>query len=262
MNMTKKLLGSLVGTCLASTLSSSAAVSIIHEYHLGEDGSLGANNVPQASIGSNFTNNLGDFGATSSVQTTGVQAPGSTAYLRGENEAFYGAINTTSNNVAFGIYARASSLTADQTIFMTDGGGNPIKIQTGSNGWGSSVHNIAWVGTANGSNSSFVSDTWVHLALIVRNNSIGFFIDGVDQGNQYDNTSGNAEFNTMHLMTDLGGTLSTRFDGDVDELRVATFDGSADSDAEVIAALQAVPEPSSTALLGLGSLALILRRKK
>jgi hypothetical protein len=64
--------------------------------------------------------------------------------------------------------------------------------------------------------------------------------------------------NTPHLSVDPGGFVY--FDGHLDEARVVTFT-SGESTANILNTLT-IPEPSSAALLGLGGLALVLRRRK
>ena len=141
-------------------------------------------------------------------------------------------------------------------IFTTAGGAGGFKISLDANGWGASHHDVAWIGTDGGQVGSFTADTWTHLALIRSGGVTDFFIDGVSQGLTYGGAPTNL---SAHLSVSPGGV--PYFDGHLDEARVVTFT-TGESTANILNALTAVPEPSSTALLGLGGLALILRRRK
>ncbi|MGB0993262.1 MAG: LamG-like jellyroll fold domain-containing protein [Akkermansiaceae bacterium] len=246
---------------LVASATANAAVTVVHEYHLGEAGSVNAgDNTPFDSAGSsNYTNAIS--GASASVATTGASAPGSTAYLdtsSATNIGWYGAdfSGLATDNFAIGVFARASSINSGD-IFTT-GGGSPLgafKISMGTNGWAASAHGVAWIGTANGITGSYTANQWVHLALVRQSGTTTFYIDGASQGTY----GGAPAHGGSHLSVSPGGT--SYFDGHIDEARVVTFTTS-DSTTDILNTLQAVPEPSSTALLGLGGLALILRRRK
>jgi len=251
-----------LGTFIA--LPATAAVTLVAEYHLGEAGSLGANNLPQDSSGNGY--NLGNqiSGSSSSVGTTGVSAPGSTAYIDtsgGGNEGWYGTNILTglqTDDFALGVYVRASSNTSTNQgdIFTVGGSTDSLKLSLATNGWGASANNTAWIGTSNGVAGSFTDNTWVHLALIRSGGITTLYIDGAAQGNTWAGTPVN---NTVHISVNPGGAAF--FDGQIDEARIVTFD-TGESTQNILNTLQAVPEPSSVALLGIGGLALILRRRK
>ncbi len=60
-----------------------------------------------------------------------------------------------------------------------------------------------------------------------------------------------------------GTTLPEKFDLRSDQIAASIFNGLAlDPDNNGTGVLQAIPEPSSTLLLGLGSLALFVRRRR
>jgi len=248
---------------LLAPLPAGAAIITYAEYHLGEAGSLGATNLPQDSSGNALHFGNAISGAAASVGTTGVVAPGSTAYLDTSgvgNEGWYSTNLFTglqTDNFGFGVYARAASQGSTEGHVFTLGGNGGFAVSLAANGWAGSSHNVAWISDAGGMAGTFSPDTWVHLALIRSGGSAQFYIDGVAQGATY---AGVPVHDTPHLSVHPGGTAY--FDGHMDEARVVTFTAG-ESTAAVLNALQGVPEPSSILLLVIGGLGLLsLRRRK
>ncbi|MFC4990984.1 LamG-like jellyroll fold domain-containing protein [Rubritalea tangerina] len=241
--------------------SSHAAISLFAEYRLGEAGSLGANNLPLDSSGNNrdLTNQIN--GGSVGVGTTGVFAPGSTAYIdtsAATNQGWFGNALTgiADDNFAFGVFARASGQGANNGNVFSLGGGGGFKLSLVSNGWGASQHNVAWISDVNGNAGTFVADQWVHLALIRSAGVTEFYIDGVAQGANY---AGVPTHENAHFSVDPGG--ATFFDGHIDEARVVTFTAG-ESAQDILNVLQGVPEPSSVSLLALGVTAFLARRRR
>ena len=246
--------------CFAFALpAANAAITVFAEYHLGEPLSLGTNNLPLDSVGGHdFTDSINPGPVT--VGSPGAVS-GSTAFMdtsSAANSGYYALGNFTSlpnNNVAIGVFAKASAIAGSTgTIFGTgDGGGLDLALH--ANGWAGSLFNVAWVGPADGVIGSFTSDTWVHLALIRADGLTTFYIDGVPQGASL----ATAPFNSSpHMSVSPGGF--SYFDGGIDEARAVFFD-SGESTAEVLGALRGIPEPSSVAFLGVAGLALVRRRR-
>ncbi len=251
----------LLFAVLSSSASSLQAEIILYaSYALGEPGSLYLGNRPLDGSGNNrhFTHNAGSSG---SVGTTGVSAPGSTAYLDTSdvsNGGWYspGLFSSLPNdNFALGIFTRAAANTSATRgdVFIT--GGSRFGVTLGTNGWGA-INGGSWIGNANGYAGSFSADTWVHLALIRSGGSTEFYIDGVGQGASYLGTPANGE---PHISVNSGG--SVYFDGHLDEARVVTFTAG-ETASTILNSLQGVPEPTSFALFGVVMVVGLTRRRR
>lgn len=256
--LTRSLIGLLAAAALTGTAT--GAITVYAEYRLGEAGTLGPDNTPLDSIGTRHIDQPIN-GAGVSVGTPGAY-PGSTAFMDSSdpsNTGFYSLGNFADlpvNNVAIGVYAKASSNDAGNigTIFGTgDGGGFDLGLH--ANGWAGSLFNVDWVGPAGGVAGSFTPDTWVHLALIRADGVTTFYLDGVAQPGTLGLTPVHS---SPHLSVSPGGF--SYFDGGIDGARAVFFD-SGESPSAVLNVLTGVPEPSSVALLGLGSLVALRRRR-
>lgn len=261
MIMNPKLVLPAIGMLLP-VYSATGAVTVYAEYHLGETGTLGANNRPLDSSGNgrNMVNEISGSAAT--VASAGVYAATSTAYLStagAGSEGWYSSgLFTTlpTDNFAFGVFARAASLGGPEGDVFTLGGNNgSFKLSLAGNGWAASAHNVAWIAATNGVSGSFAADTWVHLAMIRSGGTTTFYINGAAQGSTY---GGTPVHDTPHISVAPGG--GSYFDGNIDEARVVTFT-SGESATNILNTLQGVPEPSAALLGGIGLLGLLRRRR-
>lgn len=242
------------------TCASQASVSLYAEYRLGEASSLGTNRKPQDSSG-NAKHLVTDISGTNATTgSTGVAAPGSTFYLDTSgvgNEGWFSSNlyssspALSSDNFAFGLHVRAAANTAATRgdVFCIGGSNGSFKISLGSNGWASSSHNVAWIGTASGSPGSFTADTWVHLALIRSGGITTFYINGVAQAGTF---AGVPVIDTSLISVDPGG--SNYFDGQLDEARIVTFTAG-ETTANILGLLQQGTTPDRLVQNGVNSYA-------
>lgn len=257
----------LITLSLGLTLGSQAAVVLQNHYELGETGSIVSGN-PQDSVGgAHFFNSVG---GGPDVVTGGTGSPGSTAYVTTTAAGSEGNYNTPATmqpadfaNFALDLWVRTdtTNLTQDKFIFLSNNSANSGSIKIGLDGdgeWHASYHGLAWVGNNGGAGQTAVADKWTRLTIIRHNSTSAFYIDEVKQTGT---TAGAPTWGTadVHLAIQPGG--ASDFIGDLDDMRIWNF-SSSDALGDVETAVFAVPEPSSTALLGLGGLALVLRRWK
>jgi len=119
--------------------------------------------------------------------------------------------------------------------------------------WMDATSNAPLTLTFSGLNDSLTYDLNIGQAWNINtaNTNSTYAVDGQSATNAHDSTTGGAYLDFTGLSTDGSGNL------------VITVTASGGTDAAVSAlVLTTVPEPSSAALLGLGGLALILRRRK
>lgn len=113
------------------------------------------------------------------------------------------------------------------------------------------------------------ADSWHHVAFVIDNTAgtVTGYLNGSTTG--WTNGGGGPSGNTFTAGTDISDASQLRlgisgigtgeFRGELDDFRI--YNEALDATG-VSASMVAIPEPSSTALVGLGGLALILRRRK
>lgn len=227
---------------VAVAFNAAGRVMVAHEFRLGEIASLAPfDNRPLDSVGSAIFPNAIN-GDDARVETFGVYASGSTAYLNletGTNAGFYGADFSSfeNDNFAIGIFARASRHFIGD-IFSTGGPSvnGAFKLSLDSNGWAASAHGVSWIGSPRGTSGSFSPNEWVHLAIIRKQGQARFYINGISQGASY---AGIPQINQGHLA--VAPSATSYFQGHIDEARIVTFDDN-DSIDLILRALMERPQ--------------------
>lgn len=157
-----------------------------------------------------------------------------------------------------------AAYTVEAWINLDSVAGFSSLIATSATGAGSMAFNISdgkidfsngW-GVQSGANTIAV-DTWYHVAVTKAGTSATIYINGSEVAN---GSVGAGPDSFSNFNIGAWGT-SRKVDGTMDEVAIYN---TALSDTRIAAhyAAASVPEPSSAALLGLGGLALILRRRK
>ncbi len=245
--------------------SSQATVTLTHHYKLGEAGSLSANGRALDSVGrADYTGFTGS-GFNAMVGLSG--SPGSTHYVsftgKGKSKVNFGAENAASDltNFAIDLWTRTSDTSEATTIFSSNRNRRgSLQIGMTSNGnWSSRYRNSSrniWIGAALGVGQGAIANKWTRLTLISHGGTSTFYIDGVAQ-------RGTSDFTPTWGRSELN--IANRGRGSLDDLRIWDFDHTVDTSAAVGLAVfspSSVPEPSSTALLCLGALAMIHRKRR
>ena len=279
------------GVMCLSMNPASAATTAYRNLVLGDapivyyefDETSGTTAANSATTGATYTGTFNTSGGSITVNQASF-SQGGTAYNFGGG--FIGAASAlTSSLDEWTVEAWVnydSAKVASSTILSNDQGGwnNDVLIgilpeTAGDTGLSNGEFGVSQQGspgsTRDVAGAALAADAWAHVA-VVGSTSAGtltVFINGV-QVAQDASLSNGVTFNgadgidTANLTIgaarpDSGDAGYRPFDGLLDEL--AIYD-SALSDAQILEHATLVPEPSSTALLGLGGLALIMRRRR
>ncbi|MGB0993626.1 MAG: PEP-CTERM sorting domain-containing protein [Akkermansiaceae bacterium] len=160
-------------------------------------------------------------------------------------------IDTTGTAIS-GITVTAAGFTGQNSDAVSGGGENTVFNESNlTDWWGFPGGTTAMSLTIAGLDDSLSYDLMIGAGFGGRDLQNVFTVDG--QSEQVDSTSANPFTDFTGLSTDGSGNLVINISSASEDVRVVS--------AWALTA-NAVPEPSSTALFGLGGLALILRRRK
>ncbi len=254
----------------------------LHLWHLDETGNLASDATGAVSVsrqsGATFGNpaftGFGTAGntnaASNSIIRSSVNNPGPIVAPVGAGGAFtYEAMINT------------SGISASQQIFAMDSNGTLttrpfwFRIQGGDlhffNLADNDTDNRAAIPTTGA--DAFVAGEWFHAAVTYDGNegvagNLKFYWTRVDDSRTQANLIGSATINDLsttatavygigNAFRTVGSGVTSNLDGSIDEVRISGIARGADD-----MLFSAVPEPSSAALLGLGSVALMARRRR
>lgn len=147
-------------------------------------------------------------------------------------------------------YLSIGSAAGNQLFFETNGVNGISIFNNGGYGGGP--------GLTTNSAGEIDFSAWNHIALTLdsANNQSILYLNGVQTATS--TWAAGETFNILQLGSQFGAGVRASPNASIDEVKI--YDETLDSAA--IANLSAVPEPSSTVLIGIGGIALILRRRK
>jgi len=147
----------------------------------------------------------------------------SSAALQFNNCGFYtvsSAIPT--DNVGIEMWVRTSNTSQNNfNIFKTRGYVEPhLKFGMSSGNWAATIGASTWVGGTSGSGQPITSGEWTHIAVIRENGTSTFYFNGEPKAGTP--TTAFVSGTDIHLGI-TGQDGASRFDGDIDQVRVFTF---------------------------------------
>lgn len=248
---------------IAALSATSASAALVVHYKLDDDGAGGVSTANSGSSAhtwngsANASLTTGKFGGAGAFVNT---APASDWWSNS---------NTGADMGSFTLSFHLSTTTAanwQDYLSIGTGAGQMLKFeQNGAHG-GLSLYST---GTPGGTAVSFdgsaadsvTGGDWHHVALVSNGSTIELYLDGASIFSQA--YAGTGDIDALQLAAEFGA--GRRQNTNIDD--VALYDEALDSSqigwlSNNEATATVVPEPSSTALLGLGGLALILRRRK
>lgn len=240
----------------ALTASSASAATMVAYYTFDNAGDIGANT-------GTATTEWNSFGVTQNVDAKFGSASGN--FPNGAWDADFGT-DTGVDLSDFSVSLHVKGGDSAWNDYVSIGTANNVVHvleQTGSGGLAN--YNIGDVGGHDGAvggyNAIDITDgTWHHIGLSVTGGNVTIYVDGVARASAAYTGSGTA---TVFQIGSRFGDGNRSVTAQIDD--VSVWDGAL-SDAQMLTlssnAATVVPEPTSTALLGLGGLALILRRRK
>ncbi|NWK55934.1 PEP-CTERM sorting domain-containing protein [Verrucomicrobiaceae bacterium N1E253] len=262
--LTKQMTVAALGGFL-NVVPSHAAITTIMHLPMGEDGSTGAGNIALDTSGNGYSMDTKEGVGSLTINTTTPAAPGSSSYTTFAGNAAMSTslwrndaatANLPADNFAMEFWVRHHSLAGHQR-YVRSGTTGALTFSKLSN----SPINLQRNGVASDSIHAMTPTVgqWYNIA-IIRNNGISkLYVDGKEVVG--DSFNGAPVWTGDYAIGQKSHTENQQyFVGDMDELRMFTF-GVGDDPVAALS-IHAVPEPSSAALLSLGGVSLILRRRK
>ncbi len=270
--MTKKILLSLG---LAAT-TSNGAISLIAHYTFDADATtatVGTNGTAGASA-SHTTGDWAVGGGALNLDGTAGAAAGNAGLVGGDSFTW----TDDRRVIAFWMKGAAQSSAQPPTmISLGSGSASGARFDVNLTGASDNLLRAEVQGGGTSTAVNLLSDSWLHVTIVVNTDGANLSNTTYYVHDQLGASVATANFTDTRALVTGAGPLrigdsfqggEREFTGLIDDVRLYNDDGVGAftfgaSDAQALALqFDGVPEPSSTALLGLGGLALLLRRRK
>ena len=270
MNMNNVIKTSLTSVILAGAISGSASATLVSHFSFDGDVKNSIASQADGTITGTAVYSAGKFGQTIALDAA-------TDYVDLGSKTL-GAIGTGNFTVSLWVNLNGNSVSGDPAFFSNkdwvNGGNTGINyavstLDGNSNGnLDVNTYGNERVDFQDGDTSDLSSSSWHNIILVRDGNELKYYFNGTQENGTKAITAGaNFESLSNFILGDDGtgnyNSASNKWSADMLFDDLAIYDHALTTGE--IATLQsssAVPEPNSTALLGLGGLALILRRRK
>lgn len=239
-----------------------AAITVLREYDLGESGSLSGGLPIDATSNASFTSKVGNTITASTATPSPVSSTYST--FDGGSAAFGANMATVPlDNFAVEMWVRVANDAQSVGIFsMGRRADGNLRFHVENGYWAASYKGVGWIGSdpinSPAASQAITENLWTHLAVIRRSGVSTFYIDGIAQSGT---STATPVHETGRAHIGVFNQSIAYYAGDVDDLRVFTFDPVSDNPVSALS-VSSIPEPSSSVLIGFGVLALASRRRR
>jgi len=255
---------SMVAAVAMVVTVASAPAAMVANFTFDDAGNLGANTGSVATQWNSFS------GVS---QSTGRFGSGAGSFEAGVSSAWDNNLNVANlESFTLSLHVKSNQTAAWKDFVSIGTTNNVVFVLERTGAEGVANYNVGNVGgtadgqvvSAPGAGVFDVDDgEWHHLGLTVGGGALTLYIDGLNRGSvAYSGSGALSAFQLASRFGDAGRAITAEID-DVALFDEALTDGQMQFlSANAAAGLSAVPEPGSAALLGLGGLAVILRRRK